>query len=111
MSSWILPNGQDCVVNGIPTLSCIGPLLQIALGTALNLVGTVALFMIIVAGITFITSGGGKQVEQAKNMLTYAIIGLVIVLLAYFIISLISGLTGVSCIISMHLIDATTNCK
>jgi len=108
MSAWILPNGQDCVTDkGIPTLSCIGPLFQIALGTALNLVGLVALLMIIIAGIMFITSGGGKQVEQAKNMLTYAIIGLIVVLLAYFIISLIAGLTGVTCILTF----GTTSCQ
>jgi len=90
----------DCVTSeGIATIKCIGPIFRIVLSSALGLVGTVSLFLILAASILFITSGGGKQVEQAKNMLTYAIIGLVIVLLAYFIISLVAGITGVKCIL------------
>lgn len=92
----------NCVdkATGIPTIGCIVPLYQIALGAALSLIGTVSLFLIIAAGIKFITSGGGKQVDEAKNMLTYAIIGLVIVLVSIFIINLIAGITGVTCIMS-----------
>lgn len=71
-----------------------------AIRLAIGFVGTVSLFLIIAAGISFITSGGGKQVEQAKNMLTYAIIGLVIVLLSIFIVNLIGGITGVTCIVT-----------
>lgn len=91
---------SHCAINGVPTLSCIGPLFQTAIAVALDLAGTVSLFLIIVAGIQYITSGGGKQVETAKNTFTYAIIGLVIVLLAIFIINLIAGITGVTCILS-----------
>ncbi|HSD98921.1 MAG TPA: hypothetical protein VLB73_04480 [Patescibacteria group bacterium] len=91
---------NNCTVNGVLTIPCIGPLFNRILGIALSFAGVVSLFLIIAAGITFITSGGGKQVEQAKNMLTYAIVGLVIVLLAIFIINLVAGATGVTCIIA-----------
>lgn len=90
----------NCAPNGVLTLGCIGPLIQAAIRIALGLVGTVSLFLIIAAGITFITSGGGKQVDQAKNMLTYAIIGLVVVLLSVFIVNLVAGISGVTCIIT-----------
>lgn len=93
---------SKCSVGGIPTLRCIVPLYQLALGLAIDFIGTVSLFFIILAGIKFITSGGGKQVDEAKNMLTYAIIGLVVVLLAYFIISLVAGITGVKCILAFQ---------
>lgn len=93
-------NWGDCVLNGVPTISCITPVFHIALGTAISLIGTVSVILIIVAGIKFITSGGGKQVDEAKNMITYAIIGLVIVLVAFFIINLVSGITGITCIMS-----------
>ena len=93
----------SCVVNGIPTLGCIIPLYHIAISTALSFIGVTSLFMIIFAGIKMISSGGGKQVEEAKNMITYAIIGLVIVLASFFIVGLISGFTGVACIASFTL--------
>lgn len=94
MFSW-----GDCVTpNGIPMLSCIVPIFQIAINAALALIGTASVFMIIVAGFKYITSGGGKQVDEAKNILTYAIIGLVIVLVSIFVVTLISNLTGVKCL-------------
>lgn len=85
----------SCVINGIPTIQCVVPLFQLIISAALTLVGTVAVILILVASIKYITSGGGKTAEEAKNMLTYAIIGLVIVLLSFFIVNLIAGFTGV----------------
>lgn len=89
-----------CVVNGIPTIDCIIPLVRTLISVALSLVGTVAVILIIAAGIKYITSGGGKAVDEAKNMLTYAIIGLLIVLGSFFIVGLVSGFTGVACIMN-----------
>lgn len=93
-------NGVTCLQNGIVTLACAPALYKLALGIAINLIGIVSLIMIIFAGIKYITSGGGKQVEEAKNILTYAIIGLIIVLIAGFIIHTIAGITGVTCIMT-----------
>lgn len=83
----------------IATLDCIGPLLQNIIGALLNLAGVVALFFIILSGYKYMTSGGDpKQLEGARHTLTYAIIGLVVVLLSAFIINSIADLTGVPCI-------------
>lgn len=50
-------------------------------------VGVVAVIMIIVGGLKYITSGGdSSSVSSAKNTILYAIIGLVIVALAQFIV-------------------------
>ena len=50
-------------------------------------VGVVAVIMIIVGGFRYITSGGESgNVSGAKNTLIYAIVGLVIVALAQFIV-------------------------
>lgn len=90
---------SHCSPGGIPTLGCIAPLIQSAIQIALSLVGTISLLMIIYAGIKYITSGGGKQVDEAKNILTYAIVGLILVLVSIFIIYLIGNITGVTCIL------------
>ncbi|HYK08834.1 MAG TPA: hypothetical protein VEW42_05035, partial [Candidatus Eisenbacteria bacterium] len=103
-------NSYNCLQNGIVTLACIPALYKLALGIAINLIGIVSLFMIIFAGIKYTTSGGGKQVEEAKNILTYAIIGLVVALLAVFIIHTVAGLTGVGCIMTFGLFGPGT-CK
>lgn len=97
---------NSCLKNGIPQISCALVLFRIALYWAVGLSGVVALFLIIVAGFKYITSGGGKQVEEAQKTLTYAIIGLLVVLLGVFIINLIGGVTGVTCIFQFGF----TNC-
>ena len=51
------------------------------------IIGAVAVIMIIYAGFKYITSGGNDgNVSSAKNTLLYAVIGLVIVALAQFIV-------------------------
>jgi hypothetical protein len=50
-------------------------------------VGVIAVIMIIVGGLRYITSGGDAgKVGTAKNSIIYAIVGLVIVALAQFIV-------------------------
>jgi hypothetical protein len=53
-------------------------------------VGVVAVIMIIVGGFRYITSGGdSNNVSGAKNTIIYAIIGLVVVALAQFIVQFV----------------------
>lgn len=101
-------NGVTCLQNGIVTLGCLPALYKLAIGLAINFIGIVSLFFIIFAGIKYITSGGGKQVEEAKNILTYAIIGLVVALLALFIVTTIAGLTGMTCIMTFGFFGGST---
>lgn len=84
---------------GVPTLRCIPDVFSNIVSAALMFAGTVAAFLIVYAGIKFVTSGGDmKQVGAARQILTYAIIGLVLVLFSFFIIYAISYLTGADCI-------------
>ena len=58
-----------------------------------------AFIMLLVGGIRWITAGGDeKGVAGARNMITAALIGLVIVLVAYAIILLVEKFFGISII-------------
>ena len=58
------------------------------------IVGIVAVIMIIYGGFRYITSGGDSgRVGNAKNTLIYAIIGLIIVALAQFIVHYVLSTT------------------
>lgn len=58
-----------------------------------------SLFFLIWGGITWIMSGGDKAgVEAARNKIIYAIVGLVLVFLSFFIISVIGQMFGVTLI-------------
>lgn len=51
------------------------------------IIGVIAVIMIIVGGLKYITSGGeSSNVSGAKNTIIYAIVGLIIVALAQFIV-------------------------
>ena len=57
----------------------------------------IALFFLIFGGIRWITSGGDKaKVDSARQMITAAIVGLVISFLAFFILSLALSFFGLS---------------
>lgn len=89
----------DCIERDVPKLTCIPAVFQNLVNWALILAGVVAVFLIIISGYKFISSGGdAKQVEGARQTLTYAIIGLLVVFLSFFIINIISGVTGVTCV-------------
>ncbi|MGI9027281.1 MAG: pilin [Candidatus Saccharimonadales bacterium] len=56
------------------------------------IVGVVAVIMVIIGGFKFVTSGGDSgKVASARNNVLFAIIGLVIVALAQFLIRFVTG--------------------
>lgn len=56
------------------------------------LVGAISVIVIIVAGIMYtISSGDTGKVTKAKNMLTYAIVGLIVVFFAFIITNYVIG--------------------
>jgi len=56
------------------------------------IVGVVSVIMIIYGGFKYISSGGdSNKVTEAKNTIIYAVIGLVVVALAQFIVQFVLG--------------------
>lgn len=79
---------------GVPTLRCIPDLFSNLVNAALIFVGVVAVIMLIYGGIKFINSGGDqKQTSEARKILTFAILGVVLVLGSFFIINAIGWAT------------------
>lgn len=57
---------------------------------ALGIIGAVSVIMLIWGGLRYIISGGdSKKITDAKNTILYAIIGLIIAVLSYAIISFV----------------------
>lgn len=56
------------------------------------IVGVAAVIMIIVGGVKYITSGGdANKLTSAKNTILYSVVGLVVALFAYAIVTWIIG--------------------
>lgn len=76
---------------GIPTTDG-DTLLANGLNLAYFLAGAICVIVIIVAGIMYVTStGDAGRVTKAKNLLTYSIIGLIIIMSAFAITSFVIG--------------------
>lgn len=80
---------------------------QVGLGTAdlkativniiawvLGIVALIAVVMIIIGGFMWLTSGGNEEkIEKAKKTISSAVIGLIIVILAWAIVIFVAGTT------------------
>jgi hypothetical protein len=79
---------------GLPTGNVPTFLGQVA-GAALALAGSIFLFLIIYGGIMIMTSAGTDRVAKGQKIITYAIIGAVLLGAAYAITALVfSAVTG-----------------
>ena len=58
----------------------------------LFIVGAIAVIMIVIGGLRYVTSGGNQNaVTAAKNTILYAIIGIIVAILAYAVINFVLG--------------------
>ena len=80
--------------SGVAGVECIGPLVAAAARAFLIFSGVVSLFLIVWGALKLITSGGdAKQVAAARQIITYAIIGVVVVLSSFSIVYFIGYVT------------------
>ncbi len=64
------------------------PTIKNGINLLLYIVGTLAVVMIIVGGLKYVTSGGDSgKVGEAKNTILYSIIGLIVAILAFAIVN------------------------
>lgn len=77
------------------------------IGIVLVLAAIIFFFILVIGGIRWITSGGDKaQTEAARNQITAALVGLVIVFAAWAIIQLIQIFFSVNIIGGLNIIPA-----
>ena len=78
-------------INGLVNMSG-EQLLTNALNLTYFVAGIVAVIVIVIAGLMYtVSSGDAGRVAKAKNLLTYSIVGLVVILTAFIITSFVTG--------------------
>lgn len=98
----ITPGGQFTGLNSITIAGIISAIIILVLIVA----ALIFFFMLVWGGIRYITSGGDKgQTEAARNQITAALIGLVIVFAAWAIINLVNLFFGIN-ILSLNIPNA-----
>lgn len=87
--------GGDCVKDGVATIRGIECLFSNIISPVPALLGLVAVGMIIMAGIRLVTAGSdAKAVASAWSTFTWAVIGLILLSVIWFILILIGKFTG-----------------
>ena len=92
-----LSGGMDCAKNDDMPEDLTGDngIVTTVINTMLFIVGILSVIMIIYAGIRYVTAHSDKgQVEGAKNTLIYAIVGLIVSIVAYALVNWVVGLFG-----------------
>lgn len=75
----------------------LGTLISSAVSAMLIIAAILAFIYLVLGGIQWITSGGDKAgMEGARNKITHAIVGLIVVAAAYAIMILVSNFLGIS---------------
>lgn len=90
------PSSTNCsITSPFGSSISLNPIFSNAFTVFYFIVGLVFFILIIISGIRIIISSGDREkVQKAKNTLTAAIIGLIIIVLAGIIAQIIGGLLG-----------------
>ncbi len=92
-----LANQSYAAESDVPTIYGLEEIVANILNIVIGLAGVVLLLILMGGGFGYITSGGDKEkAARAKNTLTYAILGLLVILGAWLIIRLIEEFTGLN---------------
>ena len=76
-------------VNPLAKISTIGHLLNVILPTLIIGAAVLLLLMLLYGAFTWITAGGSSEnVAKAQKIMTYAILGLVLVILSFVLVKL-----------------------
>lgn len=91
------PWGNCDFGTGAASFKCLEPLFGNVVQGLTALVGVAIFVMFVIGGFNFLFSGGDqKKLEKARGTLTNAIIGVVVIVVAYLILRTIQVLTGVN---------------
>lgn len=84
--------------NNTPTsLFGDGGIFKTIVNILLYIIGAIAVIVLIIGGIRYVTSGGDSSaVTAAKNTILYAIIGIIVAILAYAIVNFVLGTLAVN---------------
>lgn len=93
-------DGSACLISGsndaggitskTPPQPTLADRIRTIVNVLLYLLGAIAVVMIVVGGVRYVTSGGeGQAISGAKNTILYAVVGLVVAILAYAIVNFV----------------------
>lgn len=89
-----LQNGADCSRGAGQQEDLFGSqgVFKTITDVMLFLIGAISVIMLIIGGVRYVISGGeSSAVQSAKNTILYAIVGVVVAILAYAVVNFVIG--------------------
>lgn len=89
-----IQNGANCAkgTDQATNLFGDGGIFQVVTNILLFIVGAIAVIMLIIGGIRYVVSGGDQAaVTAAKNTILYAIVGIIVAILAYAAVNFVTS--------------------
>ncbi len=87
------PNAVGCKTDLLPAGN--GSVFQNAMNIVVGVTATISVLMIIIGGIRYTLSGGDQAgTRSAKDTILYAIVGLIVSMLAFVIVNFVVGAVG-----------------
>ena len=87
---------QECASQGVDSAQTGGKntdggdIIQSIVNLLLYITGAVAVIMIVIGGIKYVTSGGdSSQTKSAKDTILYAVVGLIVAIVAYAVVNFV----------------------
>lgn len=77
----------------------LGDLVSLGINAALIVAGLIVLFLLVFGGFSMIAGAGNNDPQTAargKQAATYAVIGFVVIFVAYWVIQFIEAVTGIN---------------
>lgn len=77
---------------GVPNIAADDNAWQRLVSIAFIAIGAMAVLFLVIGGIMYITSNGDQsQIQRAKNTILYAVVGIIVSLLAFTIVQFVLG--------------------
>lgn len=96
----IIPSNFFNTIVAKTPFNTVGQLISVVLPNVLVIAGVIFFILLLGSGIAMVFSAGGESSPQsaakAKAAVTYSLIGFLLVISAYFILQIISTITGVN---------------
>lgn len=91
-----ISKGIESTSGAVEDTATLDEIIERVVKVLLFIVGVAAVIMLIVGGIRYVVSGGDQQaVTNAKNTILYAIVGIIVAIVAYALVNFVfDQLTG-----------------
>jgi len=94
-SASFFDNPQGGAAPSAAAQGTLGQNITLIINYFLGILGLIAVAFLIYAGILMVTAGGNEeQVGKARKVITYAVIGIVIILLSWTIVTFVTSALG-----------------